>query len=200
MNEEEGRHNDTVEAFSMAEKSNQELKKKLLEVEKERKYAVATLESTEKQVESQKLLLRTAEDNLATSKTQIASLKKKLEEVEKAKVLAEKVWEEVEKAKDEAEQHDYNVGMAETEDALRAEVPTVRKTYCALTWGEALNQTRVEASSVLKKAGSVYYLPAIRLTSSSDSKADLSPSKAGEVRGSPPKAPPAADTSSKGRE
>ena len=75
----------------MAEKSNQELKKKLLEVEKERKYAVATLESTEKQAESQKLLLRTAEDNLATSKTQIASLKKKLEEVEKAIVLVEKV-------------------------------------------------------------------------------------------------------------
>ena len=69
MNEEEGRHNDTVEAFSMAEKSNQELKKKLLEVEKERKYAVAALENAEKQVESQRLLLRTAEDNLATSKT-----------------------------------------------------------------------------------------------------------------------------------
>ena len=91
MNEEERRRNATVEAFSMAEKSNQELKKKLLKVEKERKYAVATLESTEKQAESQKLLLRTAEDNLATSKTQIASLKKKLEEVEKAIVLAKKV-------------------------------------------------------------------------------------------------------------
>ena len=90
MNEEEGRRNTAVEAFSMAEKSNQELKKKLLEVEKERKYAVAALESAEKQAESQRLLLRTAEDNLATSKTQIASLKKKLEEVEKAKVLAEK--------------------------------------------------------------------------------------------------------------
>ena len=75
----------------MAEKSNQELKKKLLEVEKERKYEVATLESTEKQVESQRLLLHSTEENLATSKTQIASLKKKLEEVEKAKVLVEKV-------------------------------------------------------------------------------------------------------------
>ena len=91
MKEEEGRRNVAVEAFSVAGKSNQELKKKLLEVEKERKYAVAALESTEKQAESQRLLLRTTEDNLATSKTQIASLKKKLEEVEKAKVLAEKV-------------------------------------------------------------------------------------------------------------
>ena len=53
---------------------------------------------------------------------------------------------------------------------------------------------------MLRKAGSVYYSPAIHLTSSSDSKADLSPSKAGEVQGSPLKAPPVADTSSKGRE
>lgn len=51
---------------------------------------MAALESTEKQAESQRLLLRTTEDNLATSKTQIASLKKKLEEVEKARFLAEK--------------------------------------------------------------------------------------------------------------
>ena len=53
---------------------------------------------------------------------------------------------------------------------------------------------------MLRKAGSVYYPPAIRLTSSSDSKADLSPSEVGEVQGSPPKAPHVADTSSKGRE
>ena len=79
-----------MQAFSVAEKSNQELKKKLLEVEKERKYAVAALESDEKQAKSQRLLLRTTDDNLATSKTQIASLKKKLEEVEKARVLVEK--------------------------------------------------------------------------------------------------------------
>ena len=196
MKEEEGRRNAAMEAFSVAEKRNQELKKKLLEVEKERKYAVAALESTEKQAESQRLLLRTTEDNLATFKTQISSLKKKLEEVEKARVLAEKAWEEAEKAKDEVEQHGYNVGVAETEDALRAEVPAICKTYCALTWDEALNQTGIEASSVLRKAGSVYYPPTIRLTSSSDSKADLSPSKAGEVQGSPPKAPPVADTSS----
>ena len=90
MKEEEGRRNTAVEAFSVAKRSNQELKKKLLEVEKERKYVVAALESTKKQAESQRLLLRTTEDNLATSKTQIASLKKKLEEVEKARFRTEK--------------------------------------------------------------------------------------------------------------
>ena len=89
--------NAAVEAFSVAEKNNQELKKKLLEVEKERKYATVALENAEKQSESQRLLLRTVEDNLATSKTQIVALKKKkLEEVEKAR-------EEANKAKDEAE-------------------------------------------------------------------------------------------------
>ena len=90
--------------------------------------------------------------------------------------------------------------MAETEDALRAEVPTICKTYCALTWDEALNQAGVEASSVLRKVGSICYLPAIRLTSSSDSKAVPSPSEASEVQGSPPNAPSAADTPSEGRE
>ena len=63
----------------------------------------------------------------------------KLDEVEKARVLAEKAQEEVGKAKDEVEQNGYDIGVAETEDALRAEVPAVCRTYCALTWDEALN-------------------------------------------------------------
>ena len=90
MKKEEGRRNVVMEAFSMAEKSNQELKKKLQEEEKERKYAVAALGNVEKQVENQRLLLRTVEDNLATFRTQIVELKKKLEEVEKARVLIKK--------------------------------------------------------------------------------------------------------------
>ena len=43
MKEEEGRHNAAVKAFNMAEKSNQELKKKLLEEERERKNATSQL-------------------------------------------------------------------------------------------------------------------------------------------------------------
>ena len=72
--------------------------------------------------------------------------------------------------------------MAETE------VPTVCKTYCALIWDEALNQARVEASSMLRKAESIYYPPAIRPQSSSGSMAD------------PPKAPSAIGTTSEGVE
>ena len=90
--------------------------------------------------------------------------------------------------------------MAETKDALRAEVPAVCRTYCPMTWDEALNQAGVKASSVLRKAGSVYYPSTIRPASSLDSKADPTPSKAGEAQGSPPKAPPTTNTSFEGGE
>ena len=40
---------------------------------------------------------------------------------------------EAENARDEAEQHGYDVGVAETEDTLKAKVPTVCQTYCAQT-------------------------------------------------------------------
>ena len=189
-----------MDDFHVAEKSIQELKKKLQEEEKERKYAAASLKSAKKQAESQRLLLHTAEDNLASSKTQISALKKKLEEVEKARDLTEKARKEAEKAKDEVEQHGYDVGVAETKDALRAEVPAVCRTYCTRTWEEALNQAGVEASSMLKRAESVYYPLIIRLTSSSDSKVDPTSSEAAKAQGSPPRAPPTANTSSEGGE
>jgi len=73
MKEEEGRRNAAMDAFHVAEKSIQELKKKLQEEERERKYAATSLENVEKQAKSQRLLLRTAKDNLASSKTQIAT-------------------------------------------------------------------------------------------------------------------------------
>ena len=38
-----------------------------------------------------------------------------------------------EKERDEAEQHGYDVGVAETKDALRAEVPAVCRAYCTQT-------------------------------------------------------------------
>jgi len=165
----------------VAERSIQELKKRLQEEENERKYAVAALENTKKQAESQRLLLHNAEDQLVASKTQIVALKKKLEEVEKAKALAENAKEETEKTKEETKQHGYDVGVAETEDALRAEVSAVCRTYCALVWDETLNQAGVEAFSVLRKAESVYYPPAIRHSSRLDSKVDPASSKAGEI-------------------
>ena len=47
-----------MEAFHVAEKSNQELKSKLIEVERLRKSAKATLDSVERQAEYQRMLLR----------------------------------------------------------------------------------------------------------------------------------------------
>jgi len=96
MKEEKGRCNAIVEAFNVAERSIQELKKKLIEKERERKSVTSALDNIEKQATSQRILLHTAEDQLATSKTQITALKKKLEKAEKARELAEKAWDQAE--------------------------------------------------------------------------------------------------------
>ena len=135
---------------------------------------------------------------MASSKTQITTLKKKLEKVEKAKALSKKAKDDAEKAKDEVEQHRYDVGVVEIEHTLRAEVPAMCRTYYALVWDEALNQAEVKVSFVLRKAESVYYPPIIRSLSSLDSKADLVSSEADEIPGSPPQAPPTANTSLEG--
>ena len=52
---------------------------------------------------------------------------------EKAKLQAEEDKVKAEKERDEAEQYGYDVSVAETEDALRAEVPVVCHAYCAQT-------------------------------------------------------------------
>ena len=170
----------------------------LQEEQKERKYATATLQNVEKQAESQRQLLRNAEEQLTSSKNQISALKKKLEEVKKAKALAEKARDEAKKAQDEVEQHEYNVEVAETEEALRAKVPAVCRTYYALVWDKALNQAGVEVSSVLRKVENIYYPPTISPAGFSDSKVDPVSSEAGENQGSPSKAPPIVNLSSKG--
>ena len=64
---------------------------------------------------------------------------------------AEEDKAKAEKERDVAEQHGYDVGIAETEDALRAEVPAVCRAYCTQTWEEALNRARIDASSELRK-------------------------------------------------
>ena len=71
----------------------------------------------------------------------MATLKKQLEEAYRLKDQAEKVKAEVEKAKveakkakEEVEEHGYDIGIAETEDTLRAEVPAICRAYCAQTW------------------------------------------------------------------
>ena len=62
----------------------------------------------------------------------------------------------------EAEQRGYEVGIAEIEENLRAEVSVVCCIYCAKTWDEALNRAGVEASSELQRPKNVFYSKAIR--------------------------------------
>ena len=98
----------------------------------------------------------------------MATLKKQLEEAQrfrdqakKAKVEAKKAKAQAERERDEPKQHGYDVGVAETEDALRAKVPTVCHAYCTQTWEEALNQVGIDASFELRKPKNIIFPPAL---------------------------------------
>ena len=135
---------------------------------------------------------------MATSKEQVVTLRKQLEETqrlrdqaEKARVEAEKAKAEVERVRDEAEQHGYDVGVAETEDALRAEVPAVCQAYCAQTWEEALNRAGIDAFSELRRPENVFFPPAIQAPSSASGQKDVAPlvtksSKDAQLQNPPP--------------
>ena len=47
------------------------------------------------------------------------------------------------------------MGVAEIEEALRAEVLEVCRFYCLQVWNEALDQAGVEVSSTLRRAKNV---------------------------------------------
>ena len=91
-----------MQSFNIADQSNKDLRKKLIEEEKARKSADLTLESVHKQAEEQRLLLHDANEQLASSKEQIATFRKKLEEAQKLQVQTERLKNEAEKAKMEA--------------------------------------------------------------------------------------------------
>ena len=159
-----------VQILTIAENSNAELKKKLTAKEQAWKSADLALEGAKRQAESQRKLARKANDQLAASKEQLATLKEQLEEtqrlrdqVEKAKVEAEKAKAKAKREKDEAEQHGYDVGVAETEDVLRAEVPAVYRAYCSQTWEEALNRAGIDASSELRRPENILFPPALQV-------------------------------------
>ena len=98
-------------------------------------------------------------------KQQLEEAKKLKEQAEKARLQAEedKAKAERERERDEAEQHGYDVGVAETEDALRVEVPAVCRAYCAQTWEEALNQAGIEAFSELRRPERIIFPPALQI-------------------------------------
>ena len=80
----------------------------------------------------------------------------------RAKEEAEFARTEAECSKKKAEEEAYDAGVAETEAALKAQVPRVCRLCCSQVWNEALKQAGVDASSNLWKAECVFYPPAIR--------------------------------------
>ena len=84
--------------------------------------------------------------------------------------------------------------MVDTKEALRAEVSGVYRTYYLQVWNEAFNQARVEASSVLRKAESVYYPSAIRASPSNSSEVNTLPEIADPEKRSPNEVPPSSSS------
>ena len=78
---------------------------------------------------------------------------------------AEEDKAKAEKERAEAKQNGYDVGVAETEDALRVEVPAVCRAYCTQTWEEALNRAGIEASSKLRKLENIVFPLALQISS-----------------------------------
>ena len=133
---------------------------------------------------------------MAALKQQLEKAKKLKEQAEKAKMQAEEDKAKAEKERDEAEPSGYDVGVAETEDALRAEVPTMCRAYCAQTWEEALNQAGIEASSELRKPENIIFLPALQIPSQKEV-AILAPQSVKEAQ---PQHPPSIGQQEQGRE
>ena len=72
-----------MQTLNVAEQSNAKLKKKLADEEHAQKSADSALEGVQRQAENQRKLMREANDQLATSKEQLATLRKQLEEAQR---------------------------------------------------------------------------------------------------------------------
>ena len=140
---------------------------------------------------------------MVAAKEQIAALRQQLEKAnrlndlaEKARLQAEEDKIKAENERDEAEQHGYDVDVAETEDALRAEVPAVCRAYCAQTWEEALNQAGFEASSWLRRPESIIFPLALQIPKQTET-VPLVPPLTSEA---PPQHPPSTAQLEQGKE
>ena len=71
---------------------------------------------------------------------------------------------EVESSKEKAKGEAYDLGVAETQATLKAQVLGVCRLYCSQVWNETLKQAGVEASFDLWKVENVYYPSAIQET------------------------------------
>ena len=133
---------------------------------------------------------------MAALKQQLEAANRLKDLAEKAKLQAEEDKVKAEKERDEAEQYGYDVGVAETEDALRAEVPAVCRAYCAQTWEEALNQAGVEASSELRRPESIIFPSTLQISKQTE----VAPPAPQPINKAPPQHPPSTDQSEQGKE
>ena len=109
---------------------------------------------------------------------------------------AEEDKAKAEKERDEAKQHSYDVGVAETEDTLRAEVPVVCRAYCTQTQEEALNQVGIEASSELRKPENIVFPLALQIPSQKE----VAPPTHQPVKEAQSQHPPSTSQQGQGRE
>ena len=167
---------DAMRTLKNSEANLLKVREDLKEMTRARDSAESGLASAQKQAEDQTRRLLKAEEQLQIAKEQIVDLKKKLAEAEGAKNVAEWARDEAMRAKEEAvfarteaefskekaEKEAYNLGVAETQATLKAQVSGVCRLYCSQVWNEALKQARVETLSNLWKVEHVYYPLAIR--------------------------------------
>ena len=103
----------------------------------------------------------------------------------KAKKEAVFARAEAECSNEKAEEEAYDLGMAETQAGLKAQVPRVCRLYCSQVWNKTLKQAGVKALSDLWKVEHVYYPLAIREDAPSSSEARDAPK---EVEAAGPRA------------
>ena len=147
----------------------------------------AGLARAQKQAKNQTKRLLEAEDQLQIAKELIKDLNKRLVTAEHDKGVAEYARDEAirakretefarneveaEAAKETAEDDGYNVGVADTQASLKAQIPGVCRLYYSQVWEEALKRAGVDASSDLWKAEKIFYPTAIREATSISSMA-----------------------------
>ena len=86
--------------------------------------------------------------------------------------------------------------MAETEDALRAEVPAICRAYCAQTWEEALNRAGIDASSELRRPENIFFPHALQVPNQKEAALPVS-QPAEEAQ---PQNPPSSSQQEQGKE
>ena len=96
----------------------------------------------------------------------------------RVKAKAEFARTEAESSKEKAEKEAYDLGVAETQAVLKAQVLGVCRLYCSQVWNEALKQVGVEVSSDLWKVENVYYPSTICEIAPASSEAEVAPEEA----------------------